>query len=251
MDSAVAPEPLDPDRLLRINRLATVAGLVAGLAHELNNSLQVVGGMVELLGDRQDLPADVVVRLQRIGGQTDKAVAAIHRVLGFSRDGAPESRKVNLSVVVDQVLSLRSYRLGRNGIMVTVDKGSELFEVRAVERQLVQAVLNLVLNAEEALAGQPQREVRVALTRAGAMAQLQVQDSGPGVAAEFAERIFEPYFTTKSAAGAVGLGLPATRAIASRLGGRLFLGASGPGPSFVLELPLFSPIPRLAEVVGG
>ena len=142
---------------------------------------------------------------------------------------------------MDQVLALRRYQLGRNGVTVTVDRGAgPPLEVQAVERQLAQAILNLVVNAEEALVGQPQRQLRITLARTGAAAQLQVQDTGAGVPPEYAERIFEPYFTTKSTERAVGLGLPVTRAIANSLGGRLFLGDPGPGASFVLELPLLS-----------
>src|SRR5262249_47479246 len=104
MDDATAPDPADPARLLRINRLATEARLVAGLAHELNNSLQVVGGLVELLATRTDLPSDAITRLEKVSGQTDKATMAIRRVVGYSRERPPEKGLVDLSVVADQAL---------------------------------------------------------------------------------------------------------------------------------------------------
>jgi signal transduction histidine kinase len=80
----------DPARLTRMNRLATEARLVAGLAHELNNSLQVVGGLVELLATRTDLPSDAVARLEKVSGQTDKVTSAIRRVVTYSRERPAE-----------------------------------------------------------------------------------------------------------------------------------------------------------------
>src|SRR5262245_33978133 len=108
---------LDTAQLARLNRLATMARLVAGLAHELNNTLQVVSGLVELLADRPDLPPDAVTRLQKIGGQADKATTAIRQVLGYTREAsATDSSIVDMTTVVDQVLALRRYQLGRVGI---------------------------------------------------------------------------------------------------------------------------------------
>lgn len=238
MDASPVTEPIDSGRLFRLNRLATMARLVAGLAHEINNSLQVVGGMVELLADRQDLPADVAVRLQRIGGQSDKAVAAVRGVLAYARETGPETRKVDIGSLVDQVLTLRRYQIGRSGITVTVDRAPKVAaEVRGDERQLAQAILNLVLNAEEALAGQPQRTLRLSVAAVGPMVQVQVEDSGGGVQPELRDRIFEPYFSTRTSERAVGLGLPVSRAIAESLGGRLWLADVTPGATFVLELP--------------
>jgi C4-dicarboxylate-specific signal transduction histidine kinase len=167
-------------------------------------------------------------------------------VLGYSRPLAPEVRKVNVGNVVDQVLALRRYPLGRAAITVSAERPpGRGVEVRSDERALAQALLNLVLNAEEALAGQPERRLRVSVTAVGPTVQVQVHDSGAGVPSHLRDRIFEPYFTTRESEQAVGLGLPVTRAIAESLGGRLWLDEAGPGATFVLELP------RAGEAGGG
>ena len=116
-----ADEPLSPARLGQLNRLATSARMIAGLAHELNNCLQVVGGLVELLADHPELPPDAAARITKIGTQTDKATAAIRQVLGYTRELAAEQAKVELAGVVGRALALRRYNLGRAGIAVTVD----------------------------------------------------------------------------------------------------------------------------------
>ena len=121
MDTSVPAASLEGPHLVRLNRLATMARLVAGLAHELNNTLQVVSGLVELLADRSDLPPDAVARLQKIGSQADKATTAIRQVLGYTREGTgSDSGVVDITHVVDQVLALRRYQLGRLGIAVSV-----------------------------------------------------------------------------------------------------------------------------------
>jgi two-component system C4-dicarboxylate transport sensor histidine kinase DctB len=231
--------PLGRPRLAHLNRVATTARLVAGLAHELNNTLQVVGGLVELLIDRTDLPEEAISRLEKIGGQADKATTAIRQVLGYTRETTTsEAAVIDLSSVVDSVVALRRYQLGRLGISVTVDRpASTVCRVHGNERELAQAILNLVINAEEALAGQPRRLLRLGLTRAGRAIQVQVEDSGHGVSAEIQKRIFEPFFTTRLTDRSMGLGLCVSQALVEASGGRLWLATTAPGATFVVELP--------------
>jgi signal transduction histidine kinase len=217
-----------------------MARLVAGLAHELNNTLQVISGLVELLADRPDLPADAVARLQKIGGQADKATTAIRQVLGYTRETtAAETGVVDMATAVDQVLALRRYQLGRLGVTVSVDRPQTInCKVRGDERQLAQALLNLVMNAEEALSGHSERRLRIVMAPAEKAIQIHVEDSGPGVAPEIRSRIFEPFFTTRSSDRAVGLGLPVSQALVRAHAGNLWLSPNAPGATFVIELPL-------------
>lgn len=240
MDTSVPTASLDPPQLTRLNRLATMARLVAGLAHELNNTLQVVSGLVELLADRPDLPPDAVARLQKIGGQADKATTAIRQVLGYTRETTgTDVGVVDLAAVVDQVLALRRYQLGRLGITVSVDRPETIkTQVRGDERQLAQALLNLVMNAEEALSGYSDRRLRIALAPAEGAIQVHVEDSGPGVPPDIRSRIFEPFFTTRSSDRAVGLGLPVSQVLVQAHGGNLWLSSNAPGAAFVMEVPL-------------
>jgi signal transduction histidine kinase len=217
-----------------------MARLIAGLAHELNNTLQVVSGLVELLSDRPDLPPDAVARLQKIGGQADKATTAIRQVLGYTRETAgSESGVVDIATVIDQVLALRRYQLGRLAVTVSIDRPHAIkSQVRGDERQLAQALLNLVMNAEEALSGHADRRLRIALAPAENAIQVHVEDSGPGVPPDIRSRIFEPFFTTRSSDRAVGLGLPVSQSLVQAHGGNLWLRSSASGATFVMELPL-------------
>ena len=183
MDTPVPTASLDAPQLARLNRLATMARLIAGLAHELNNTLQVVSGLVELLADRPDLPADAVTRLQKIGGQADKATTAIRQVIGYTRETAGTD-----AGVVDvagcrrsgaRAASLPAWTAWRSP-SASIRPHAIKSQVRGDERQLAQALLNLVMNAEEALAGHPERRLRIALAPAEGAIQVHVEDSGPG-----------------------------------------------------------------------
>jgi len=237
-DDGDAPELPDAARLLQINRLANSARLVAGLAHELNNALQVAGGLVELLADRADIPADARVRIHKIGGQTEKAGAAIRQVLAVTREGAGQAGRVDLVAVVQQAVAVRDYNIGRAGITVALDLPSTRIDVTADHRGLLQLLLNLVINAEEALANQPQRVLTIATGRGDGAARVVVSDTGHGVPRELRERIFEPFFTTRTGERTVGLGLPVARALAQQFGGRVTLDyAESATTTFVVTWP--------------
>ena len=230
---------LTPEQLARINRVATIARFVAGLAHEMNNSLQIIGGLVELLGDRADLPADAALRVGKVGAQADRAGAAIRQVLAFVRDPGGDRRTVDLGAIVDRALALRRYQLGRAGVSVTWTRdGDGRLSVRGDERQLQQLVLNLLINVEEALAGQQDPRLHIAAYRGDGRVRLAVHDNGPGVPRQVREHIFEPFVTTRDTESALGLGLTVGAAIAAAHGGSLTLDPVGsPGARFVLDLP--------------
>ena len=211
--------------------------MIAGLAHELNNSLQVVSGLVELLADHPEVPPDAAARINKIGAQADKATAAIRQVLGYTRELAVDPLEPEVSGVVDRVLALRRYNLGRAGIAVAVDVPAGV-RVRGDEKSLVQILLNLVINAEDALAGQSGRDLRIAAAVRGDRVELQVTDSGPGIPADVREQIFEPFFTTRVDGRAVGLGLPVARSLAFAMGGSIAMAVAEPGETtFVVDLP--------------
>ena len=236
MNDTPLPGLAGPGELARMNRLATIARLLAGLAHELNNSLQVVGGLVELLATRTDLPSDAVARLEKVSGQTDKATSAIRRVVGYSRERPAELALVDLASVVDQALALRQYQLGRLGVAAMVDRGPNgAYRVRADERQLTQAVLNLVLNAAEAMPSGGQ--LRLVLSRRGEMAEITVGDTGKGIPLENRQKIFQLFFTTRP--GGSGIGLASTFRIVQLHNGSIdFTSEVGRGTTFRIELPL-------------
>src|SRR5688500_19203232 len=104
-------QPLSPEQLAQINRLATVARCVSALAHELNNSLQVMGGLIELLAERDDLPQDAILRIERIGPHADQAGGKIREVVSYVRAPAEPHARVGLGAIVDRAVAWRAYEL--------------------------------------------------------------------------------------------------------------------------------------------
>ena len=232
-------ELLNADHVLALNRASTIARLVAGLAHEVNNALLVISGTAELLEDRPEAPEAVTKGLIRIRSQSARAAAVISDVLAFVQADPDARGRLDLGEVAAASVALRSWKAGRMGLKLTlVVPEDRRFIVEGSRVQLQQAILNLVGNAEQALAGVPGGQIRLELAEEHGRAVLRVTDSGGGVPADQRARIFEPLVTTRVGQEFAGLGLPAARRIAELHGGTLDLEDSPAGAAFALSLPL-------------
>jgi two-component system C4-dicarboxylate transport sensor histidine kinase DctB len=226
------------DDHLTLNRLSTVTRLVAGASHEVNNALQVISGTVELLLGSEDLPPPVTQALDRIAAQSARAAAAMAGVTALSRSVAETSAPVDLRDVVSRAAGLRRYSIGRAGLTIAVDLGDVPLIVVGNGPRLLQALVNLIDNAEQALAGRPSGHIVVRAAQEPGMACVRVEDDGPGVPAHLAIDIFAPFVTSRSRPDSVGLGLPVAKAIAETHGGTLTVEAAERGAIFALRLPL-------------
>ena len=230
-----APGPAD---LVTLNRASVVARLLSGVTHEVNNALQVIGGMAELLQTTDALPQSVVKGLQRIASQNARAAAAIQQLMAFSRQKADAPGRTNLREIVNQAVALRSYAISRARLSIEVDVSSTgRFVVLGNAVLLQLAILNLIINAEQALAGQKGGAIRLALDERPGSIVLRVADNGPGVGAAAREELFESFFTTRSRDEASGLGLFVTKLVAEQHGGTLTLEPQHEGAAFALRLP--------------
>lgn len=232
-----AGRELSADDLAYLNRMTVTGHVLPNVAHELNNSLQVVGGLVEMLAARSDLPADVREKVSRIGAQSARAVWLMRELVAFARRDDHGVRPFDLGRVVEQALSLRRYHLSRARITVTVEREpSGSFRVRGDAHAVEQILLNLVINAEQALAGRPDPQITIAFDVRDGFVEVSVVDNGPGMSLDLARKATAPFFTTRHEAG--GLGLAVARTLAESLGGRLDLDAGvGTGTRVVLKVP--------------
>jgi signal transduction histidine kinase len=230
---------LTDDDLVTLNRAATVARLLAGVAHEVNNALLVISGNVELLEDPPPSAEALEKGLNRIKTQSARAAAVIAEVLTFSRDSPEGESRINLREVIDSAVNLRTYAISRGGHRIEVSAADgPSFVVHGNRVLLLQAILNLVTNAEQALAGTRGGMIRVDASAVDGRAQIRVSDTGSGVPSDQRHRIFEPLMTTRARTESSGLGLAAARTIAERYGGTVALEDSGSGAVFVIELSL-------------
>jgi C4-dicarboxylate-specific signal transduction histidine kinase len=233
---AAEGRPLAVDDLVYINRMTTVGHVLPSVAHELNNSLQVIGGLVELLTMRAELGRDVHDKVQKIGQQAAKSAGMLREFVAFARRDDAMAR-VDLGKAIDRALALRRYHLARARIEAAIadpaPPGPLL--VNADSQHVVQVLLNLLINAEESLAGQDRREVRIHLFDLPQKVRCEVEDTGPGFS-DVALRVFRKPFCSTKTRGAAGLGLAVAAALVEKDGGRLEL-IDAPGARVGVEWP--------------
>lgn len=224
-------------------KLAALGSLLAGVAHELNNPLSVVVARSIILEEAAG--AETRLAAGRIRAAAERCVRIVRTFLAMARQQQPEPGPVVLDSLLAEVLELVAFPLRNAGIAVRVDGAAAVPTVRADSAQLHQVMMNLILNAQQALAGQSgprEIEIRCRHDRRGGTVSIDVADNGPGVPPALRSRIFEPYFTTKARGAGTGVGLAVSLGMVEANGGRLRLkGGDGAGACFVVELPVFKP----------
>jgi signal transduction histidine kinase len=207
-------------RLGQSEKLLALGQFVAGVAHELNNPLQGVLGHLELLRASQALPVALRRDLTVVYREAERAARVVRNLLLFAGSGRLRRRPLAINAVVARVLQLRSRAHKAAHIRVERDLAEGLPKVNGDGLLLQQAVLNLVLNAEQAMAGRGHLVVGTAMTQGGQVT-VTVEDSGPGLTPEVKARLFEPFFTTKEVGAGTGLGLAITYGIVKAHGGTI------------------------------
>ena len=231
-------DAVQADDLITLNRSATVARLLSGVVHEVNNALQVIGGTTELLQDSPGLTEPVAKGLQRILAQHTRAASALAEVMMFSRQKSDARGVVNVREIVTRSIALRSYAIGRARLTISQHVPAEgRFSVEGSAPLLQQALLNLIVNAEQSLAGRPGGAIIVDVERQEHRIQVRVSDDGGGVDPAVVATMFEPFVTTKPRDEASGIGLTVVKAIAELHGGTVAYDPRPNGASFVLRLP--------------
>jgi signal transduction histidine kinase len=218
-------------------KLASIGELLSSVAHELNNPLTAVLGYADLLLSEDDphLPRD---EIERIRSEAVRCKRIVGNLLDLARADSVDLRPLVLTEVVDKVMEFRAYACRSGGIELVRDT-PETPVVLGDFHRLVQAVLNLVTNAEDAVKHRPQpRRVSVRTRAEGARVFVEVEDNGEGVPAAIRPYVFQPFFTTKPRGKGTGLGLSLVRDTARTLGGDVRCeDAPGGGARFVMELP--------------
>jgi two-component system NtrC family sensor kinase len=240
-EARAAAEQIERQReqLRQSEKLAAMGSLLAGVAHELNNPLAIVMGRASLLEDKVSDPAHAD-DARRIREAAERCGRIVRAFLNMARRKPAERRAVRLNDLARAAVELVGYTLRSHGITLELALAEGLPEVEADPDQIGQVVLNLIVNAQQALAGATgARQIAVRSGRGPASVWLGVADSGGGVEPALRERIFEPFFTTKGEGLGTGLGLSVSRGIARAHGGDLVVDdAPGGGAQFTLTLPL-------------
>ena len=234
-------------KMLQTEKMAALGQLVSGIAHELNNPLTAIMGYAQLmLGHGLNL--DQFSEAKKVYQEAERARRIVKNLLYFARETAPERTQVDVNEIVERTLALRSYEPKTENIVVTCELAPGLPQTVADPYQLQQVVLNLLINAEQALLearGQGHVLIRTTHMIEGVghhavdRIVLEVSDDGPGVSPEIASRIFDPFFTTKQPGLGTGLGLSIVYGIVHQHHGEVtFENQATGGAHFVVELPV-------------
>ena len=221
--------------LLHAEKLATIGQMAAGIAHELNTPLTYIMGNLELL-QAQDLSEPQREALRSIGRGAERIHNLAQSLLAFSRPSRDEARALDPNEMVERALELCRYHILKGGVRLERQLAPRLPPVRGVSADLEMALINLVVNAIQALDGEGTVTVSTAPAEGGV--EIAVADTGPGIPPEVQDRLFEPFVTTKAEGNGTGLGLSTVATDVERHEGRIgFTTAAGSGTTFRITLP--------------
>ncbi|MFA6279765.1 MAG: ATP-binding protein [Bdellovibrionales bacterium] len=233
---------MQQEALQQSEKMAALGGLLAGVAHELNNPLSVVMGQTTLLMENQK-EEKTKTRAEKIFKAADRCSRIVKSFLSLARRKAPEHKNVALNDIIHASLELLTYQFRNENVTLKLELEDNLPSIVGDDDQLTQVFTNLALNAAQAMRnfeGARNLTIRSALREGGPIV-LSFIDTGPGVPAELQKRIFEPFFTTKGSVGGTGVGLALCQSIIENHGGVMRLeDTQGGGATFTIELPVAS-----------
>lgn len=234
------------DQLRHADRLATIGQLAAGVAHEINEPLANILGFAQLARKVPQVPKQAVGDMDKIVRNCLHAREVINKLLTFARQMPPEKVRLNLNQIVTDGLYFVESRCAKAAVEVVRNLDPDLPEIYADASQLHQVLVNLVVNAVQAM---PSGGTLTISTRAGNdSVSLLVQDTGTGMTDEVKKNIFTPFFTTKQVTQGTGLGLAVVHGIVASHGGVIrFASDVGRGTCFEIKLP----IAENAEAAGA
>ena len=242
-------------QLIQSEKLSALGQLIAGVAHELNNPLTAVMGYTQLLQMSPDIDEDVLGDLGKIYRQAKRAAKIVHDLLTFARQDKAIEEFIDVNEVLRRTIELRSYQLHMEGIQVVTELSDEALCTMVNAGQLQQVFLNLINNAQEAMAEHGGGLLKVTSELCGDTICARFSDDGPGLSPEAKQHLFEPFFTTKEVGKGTGLGLSICFGIISQYGGRIWLDEEQTlGATFVVELPMIqgepTNFPEVEETVA-
>jgi signal transduction histidine kinase len=225
-------------RLLQTEKLASLGQFIAGIAHEMNNPLQSVLGHLELMIRSKD-HAPHRAELKRIYHDADRAAKVVNDLLVFGGSRRVVRKAVDVEALIGHVIAIREAALTKSNIEIVKQVDGELPDASGDAELLQQALLNIVLNAEQAIAeARYSGRVTINASAQDGRVLINVDDNGPGIAAEVLPKIFDPFFTTKDVGKGTGLGLAIVYGIIHEHGGSVHASSNPDGGArFTIELP--------------
>lgn len=232
----ITEEKRRQENYYRTEKLAALGQLSAGIAHELNTPLGSILGYARLLLKEQGLSPQEQERLEIIAEQAKRGSTIIKGLLNFTRQSSLEPGDTDMNAVITDGVRILAGEIDKREIAVQMELG-EIPVLKADKRQLEQVIVNILLNAMQAIAGPG--EIRIRTRFCDQTVAIEMRDNGSGMSQDVQTRIFDPFFTTKAIGEGTGLGLSICAGIVSAHGGSIQVESEeGKGSCFLISLPL-------------
>ncbi|MFQ5437655.1 MAG: ATP-binding protein [Paracoccaceae bacterium] len=239
-------------QIVQSQKMQAIGQLAGGVAHDFNNLLTAISGYCDLLLMRHDSGDPDYGDLVQINQNANRAAGLVNQLLAFSRKQNLQPALIDLRDVLSEVSHLLNRLLGAK-VTLGVENADDLALIRADRRQLEQVLMNLVVNARDAMSGEGDIRIETenlilkeelrrdrAVVEAGSYVSVRVRDNGSGIPPDRVRKIFEPFFTTKRTGEGTGLGLSMVYGIIKQTGGFIFVDSvQGQGTEFQILLPAF------------
>ena len=235
------------EQVFQNEKMSALGSLLAGVAHELNNPLSVVVGHAMMLED-EVTDEDVLRQMRKISDAAERCAKIVKTFLTMARQEPQRREETDINEVVSTAVEVARFGDATRAVRIETELSDEIGPICGDADQLTQVVINLILNAEQAIdaAGQGDR-IRIATAPGDAEGEVRitVEDNGPGIRPEIRARVFEPFFTTKGVGQGTGIGLAMCHRIVSVHNGTITLEDVRPtGARFIVTVPCNKPSPR-------
>ena len=224
--------------LAQTEKLASVGQLASGVAHEINNPLGVIQCYANLIAKSQPEDSQVLEDVKIIRKHTDQCRSVVEALLNFSRAAEPLKKKTDINFITEEVVAVLGLQLQKDKFSIQRDFNPNLPRITVDGNKIKQVVMNLLINASQAMPAGGRITVKTALVNGGKYVSLAISDTGTGISKEIIPQIFNPFFTTKGPEKGTGLGLSVSYGIVQQHGGQISVESiPDSGTTFTILLP--------------